>query len=616
MMQETEELKTAWEFVEHTGVSIFLTGKAGTGKTTFLRRVVAESKKSAIVVAPTGVAAINAGGVTIHSFFQLPISPYLPGVTFKSKFSFGKEKLRIIRALDLLIIDEISMVRSDLLDAVDNALRKYRRSHLPFGGVQLLMIGDLQQLTPVVTPEEEPLLNQYYSTPYFFGSHALQQIDYVTINLSRVYRQQNRRFVDILNHIRDNAVTDADMRVLNSRYKRNFHPSSDEGYIRLTTHNYLADNYNEKMLRGLKEKEYYYGANVEGNFPEQLYPTSKELVLKRGTQVMFIKNDNTNHYYFNGKIGVVTDLDDKVIYVQCPGEAQSIKVEMGEWENNTYKINDETNEIEKKVEGCFRQFPLRLAWSITIHKSQGLTFDRAVVDAGAAFASGQAYVALSRCRSLEGLVLATPLNRDNFISDNRVSDYISRQESEMRRSVSDLDGVKEGYYRKLLIELFTFHEIGANLERLTRHMEDNMGRMFMITSRQHREAMERMQTRITSVATNWNMMIERASFSAFHGEAFLARYNKSLEYFQNELDAIFKTMINEDSKLKSGNKVHQKRYVEILVALAQSYVEKNMVLKLMTRDQGFEIQRYLEVKREASLRATASGAAKRKRSSK
>jgi hypothetical protein len=604
-MEMSEEIKNAWEFVEHTGVSIFLTGKAGTGKTTFLRYVVKNSKKTMIVVAPTGVAAINAGGVTIHSFFQLPLSPYVPGMSFKSKFNFSKDKLRIIRALDLLVIDEISMVRSDLLDAVDNALRKYRRSHLPFGGVQLLMMGDLQQLTPVVTPEEENLLRAHYDTPYFFGSHALAQIDYVTINLSKVYRQQDRRFVSLLNHIRENTLTDSDMRLLNSRYVKGFKPRSDEGYIRLTTHNALADNYNAKMLASLQAPEYQFDAVVEKNFPENVYPTSKTLVLKRGTQVMFIKNDSVNHRYFNGKIGTVENIADDHVYVRCPDDNSLVEVEMGEWENVSYKVNDSTNEIERKVDGVFRQLPLRLAWAITIHKSQGLTFDHAVIDAGAAFAPGQAYVALSRCRTLEGLVLATPLRRDSFIIDNRVSEYIRHQEYEMVRSLSRIDTIKETYFRRMLVELFTFHDIGANLDRLIRHMEENMGNAFAITARRHREAEERMRTNITAVANNWCRMIEQAPYPSLFGENFIQRYFKSLAYFKKELEDTFKALFVEDTKLRSGNKAHQTRFVETLTALTQSYAEKLLIISRMAvSEENFNIANYLEVKQDASLKAT------------
>ena len=415
-MEGNNELKTAWDFVENTGKSVFLTGKAGTGKTTFLRRVVEESRKRTVVVAPTGIAAINAGGVTIHSFFQLPLHPFIPGAKIESKFAFSKEKRSIIKTIDLLIIDEISMVRCDLLDAIDSVLRRFRNRFKPFGGVQLLMIGDLQQLTPVITDEEFQLLAPYYPTPYFFGSRALSQIDYVTIELKEVYRQQDEEFISILNAVRGGRPSPDVIRALNSRYDPGFIPSADEGYIRLTTHNHIANSYNEQQIGMIDEPVHCFDAEIDGNFPEYSYPTEARLELKVGAQVMFVKNDpSSERRYFNGKIGVVTDFYEEYILVQCAGDDEKIAVEPLEWENCRYVINEQTQEMETEVQGIFRQYPLRLAWAITIHKSQGLTFDKAIIDAAASFASGQVYVALGRCRPLGGRVLATPWRQDAVI---------------------------------------------------------------------------------------------------------------------------------------------------------------------------------------------------------
>ena len=425
---QNNELSYAWDFVEHTGRSIFLTGKAGTGKTTFLKTVVERSSKRSIVVAPTGVAAINAGGMTIHSFFQLPFSPFVPGAKIESRFDFGKEKRKIISSLDLLIIDEISMVRSDLLDAIDSVLRRFRNRYKPFGGVQLLMIGDLQQLTPVVTPEDERMLKPYYDTPYFFGSKALAQIDYVTIQLEKVYRQQDDIFLNLLNHIREGQTSTEDLTLLNSRFKPVFLPKPEEGYIRLTTHNQLANNYNESELQKLPGRSYTYRAKIDGTFPEYSYPTAETLTLKVGAQVMFVKNDPSGqHRYYNGRIGHVTLAEDNRLEVYCPGDANAIEVEPLEWENARYTLNDETREIETEVLGKFSQLPLRLAWAITIHKSQGLTFERAIIDASLSFAPGQVYVALSRCKTLEGMVLASKIPPQAIINDERVDDYISKR---------------------------------------------------------------------------------------------------------------------------------------------------------------------------------------------
>ncbi len=400
-MEKNEELRNAWDFVEHTGISIFLTGKAGTGKTTFLKAVKEHSTKRIVVVAPTGVAAINAGGVTIHSFFQLPLSPFIPESRVKSKFDYGKEKRKIFRTLDLLIIDEISMVRADILDAIDSVLRRFREHNKPFGGVQLLMIGDLQQLTPVVTADEEELLKKYYETPYFFGSRALQRIQYVTIELTKVFRQQDQKFIDILNHFREGKVTNEDFKLLNSRYLPNFKEDENSNYIKLTTHNRIADNYNNQKLAQIKNKAYTFTAETQGIFPETNYPADYKLTLKVGAQVMFIHNDSHGRYY-NGKIGRITYIDENQILVLCPNETEAIEVEQNVWENTKYTLNEKTKQIEDEVVGAFRQYPLRLAWAITIHKSQGLTFEHAIIDAQLAFASGQTYVALSRCRTLEG----------------------------------------------------------------------------------------------------------------------------------------------------------------------------------------------------------------------
>lgn len=436
-MEQNVELQHAWDFVEHTGRSIFLTGKAGTGKTTFLKSVVEHSSKRSIVVAPTGVAAINAGGMTIHSFFQLPFSPFVPGAKIESRFDFGKEKRKIIASLDLLIIDEISMVRSDLLDAIDSVLRRFRDRYQPFGGVQLLMIGDLQQLTPVVTPEDERVLAPYYDTPYFFGSKALAQIDYVTIQLEKVYRQQDDTFLTLLNHIREGRPTTEDLQLLNARCQPAFAPKPDEGYIRLTTHNQKANNYNESELKKLPARSYTYRAKIEGTFPDYSYPTAETLVLKEGAQVMFVKNDPSGeHRYYNGRIGHVTLAEDNRLEVYCPGDANAIEVEPLEWENARYTLNDETREIETEVLGKFSQLPLRLAWAITIHKSQGLTFERAIIDASLSFAPGQVYVALSRCKTLEGMVLASPIPPQAIICDERVDSYISHQEEAAQRTSS------------------------------------------------------------------------------------------------------------------------------------------------------------------------------------
>ena len=597
------ELQSAWDFVENTGHSIFLTGKAGTGKTTFLKKVVETSRKRIIVVAPTGVAAINAGGVTIHSFFQLPFSPFVPNAKIRSKFDFGKEKRRIIASLDLLIIDEISMVRSDLLDAIDSVLRRFRDRYKPFGGVQLLMIGDLQQLTPVVTPEDERLLAPYYDTPYFFGSKALAQIDYVTIQLEKVYRQEDGAFLDILNGIREAKPTDEDLGKLNQRYKPAFIPKPDEGYIRLTTHNYLADNYNDSELAKLAGHSYTFNAHIEGNFPEYSYPTSERLILKEGAQVMFVKNDPTgNHRYYNGRIGQVSEIDDNHVSVYCPGDSEAIEVEPLEWENTQYQLNPETREIESKVQGRFRQLPLRLAWAITIHKSQGLTFEHAIIDANLSFAPGQVYVALSRCKTLEGMVLSAPIERRAVISDERVEDYICRQEEEARKSIIQLPQLKEEYYRHLLLELFDFHDIFYKEEHLLRLMSEFFYHSHNNITELHKRVLSDFSTKIMTVADKWLQVIRQQTTEQLHSEPFLDRVRHSSDYFEDTMNAVFGNSLDLAAKIETNNKQAKTRFGESLADTRQAVLSRRYLLARIGV-QGFSISNYLHEKHDSLLDA-------------
>ncbi len=599
-MERNQELRTAWEFVENTGRSIFLTGKAGTGKTTFLKTVVERSHKRPIVVAPTGVAAINAGGVTIHSFFQLPLSPYIPGTNTKERFDFSKQKRQLIASVDLLIIDEISMVRSDVLDAIDNVLRHYRDHAKPFGGVQLLMIGDLAQLTPVVTPHDEQLLKNYYDTPYFFGSKALQQIDYVTIQLEKIYRQQDDKFLSILNDIRQGNPSTQTLQLLNSRYVA---PPAGQSFIRLTTHNQLADQYNEIELSRLKGKVFWYKAEVDGTFPETSYPTSSTMVLKVGAQVMFIKNDPTGqHRYYNGRIGHVTYLDEKKVQVLCEGDENAIDVEPLEWENARYTINAETREIETDVLGVFRQLPLRLAWAITIHKSQGLTFDRVVIDAGLSFAPGQVYVALSRCRTLEGLFLATCIESRAIINDQRVDNYIAHQEEAARESIEQLPVLRQEYERQLMIQLFDFQSLINTEESLVRLMAEYLMRSFPQIMQLHNECYSNLRQLVYDVSIKWIGQIKAMPLSDLHEPSFLERLKRSAAYFVQQIDKILITNIYQTAVISSNNKQVQNRLNNILSDLRkQWFVHHTMLEKMSTSD--FTINDYLKARQMAMLDA-------------
>ena len=428
------ELDVARFIVEKTDMSLFLTGKAGTGKTTFLREVVRYTKKKCIVLAPTGIAAVNAGAMTIHSFFQFGLGPFVQGVIEpKSDFRINKSKLELIRHLQLLIIDEVSMVRADLMDHIDVELRRIRRNSKPFGGVQLLMIGDLQQLPPIAHGGEDELLRQYYKTLYFFSSAALKSMKYSCIELKNVYRQTDGHFIDILNHARNCTLTSQDISDLNARYIPGFSPKPEDGYIRLMTHNRQVDYVNETELEKLDSKPYTFVAAVTGTFPEESYPTADSLTLKKGAQVMFIKNDPERRF-INGTLGEVKSIDKNSIAVRLAESGTVIDVEPVEWQNIRYQFDEESKEISSKQIGRFKQYPLKAAWAITVHKSQGLTFDKAIIDVHAAFSPGQAYVALSRCRTLDGLVLSSPVSASVFMRDNAVDaymNYISRPVEEL-----------------------------------------------------------------------------------------------------------------------------------------------------------------------------------------
>ena len=597
-MEKNQELRNAWDFVEHTGISIFLTGKAGTGKTTFLRALKEHSNKRNVIVAPTGVAAMNAGGMTIHSFFQLPLSPFVPNANIKNRFDYSKEKRKIMRTLDLLIIDEISMVRADLLDAIDSVLRRFREPNKPFGGVQLLMIGDLQQLTPVVTPTEEELLQRYYDTPYFFGSKALRSINYVTIELTHVYRQQDETFITLLNNIREGNVSESDLQRLNQRYDPTFQPKQGSDYIRLTTHNRMAESYNEDQLRNLPTRAYTFSAETEGNFPEYNYPTDFNLTLKVGAQVMFIRNDNIGRYY-NGRIGHVTYVDNEKISVLCPGDEEPFDVEAETWENTKYTLNEKTKQIEAEVQGTFKQYPLRLAWAITIHKSQGLTFEHAIIDAQASFASGQVYVALSRCKSLEGLVLASPIGNTAIINDSRVSDYISHQTEEAQKSISVLPTLKEEDYRQLLIEMFNFNDLKVYETALFRVLTEFFFKYTKINAL-HKMALSDLENRVIGVSMKWEKTIKSMTTEQLQREDFKERIKKGALYFHSELTEIFSKTIPLTKEVETNNKVGAKRFDSTYTELKQTYDAKQDLLESMM-EEDFTITNYLTRKQEAIL---------------
>lgn len=477
MLKTDDPAAICLRYIHQTNRSIFLTGKAGTGKTTLLRRIIEESHKQTIVVAPTGIAALNAGGTTIHSMFYLPFATFIPDYSNASTehfsgavkletrnslvkhFVYNKNKKKLLQNLELLIIDEVSMLRADVLDAIDWALRHSRKINVPFGGVQMLFIGDLLQLPPVYKPEEWNYLKHYYRGIHFFNALALQHEPPVYIELEKIYRQSDQKFISVLNELRNNQLSFESLSFLNSYVQADFNAKPEDNYITLTTHNKKADTMNAEALTELKTEPKVFKAIISGNFPESIYPVDAELTLKPGAQVMFIKNDlSYEKRYFNGKIGVLESFAEGDLFVRFPSENKVIKVDKYEWENISYELNDNTNEIEEKVLGTFVHYPLKLAWAITIHKSQGLTFDKAILDVSQVFAPGQAYVALSRLRSVDGLVLKTPFKINGITNDVDVIQY-ARSKASLEDLNAQLEGSVLNYMRDTLVRTFEWNEL-------------------------------------------------------------------------------------------------------------------------------------------------------------
>ncbi|MDY0255135.1 MAG: helix-turn-helix domain-containing protein [Tenuifilaceae bacterium] len=607
-LQITPQLQLALDFVETTGKNIFLTGKAGTGKTTFLHNLKRQTSKRMVVVAPTGVAAINAGGVTIHSFFQLSFGPQLPysAAGIESRDSsriqrFSRVKINIIKSLDLLVIDEVSMVRADLLDGIDSVLRRFKNRNKPFGGVQLLMIGDLQQLAPIAKDDEWAILREHYDTVFFFSSKALQQTSFVSIELKDIFRQSDQQFIDLLNKVRNNELNLDDVNMLNQRYMPNFKPNDTEGYITLTTHNNQAHSINTAKLKELKAEPKSFTATVKGDFPEHAYPTDYELTLKVGAQVMFVKNDPTyEKLFFNGKIGTVEDIDEEGIYVQCPNDPAPILVTPLEWENTNYTIDPDTKQIKENITGKFVQYPLKLAWAITIHKSQGLTFDRAIVDAQAAFAHGQVYVALSRCRSLDGLVLSSQVNTNAIISDKAVTGFTKDVENN-QPSPSQLVNAQIEYQRELVLDLFDFTQIQKNIDYTLRLIRENAGSFPPQLSENLTRQANRFKSEIFDVAAKFCQQVGKLVAehqSVQENVALQERIKKAVAYFTPKIEEDF-LQVFLNTNYESDSVDLESKAKDQLERIVKNLGEKMVCIKAC--EDGFNLLKFLDVRAKAAI---------------
>ena len=508
--------------------------------------------------------------------------------------------------MDLLVIDEISMVRADQLDAIDAVLRRYRDRSKPFGGVQLLMIGDLQQLAPVVKEEDWSLLSSYYDTAFFFGSHSLKETEYITIELKKVYRQSDTEFVGLLNKIREKEADDAVLEELNKRYLPGFRPREEEGYIRLTTHNYQAQQYNDRQLLSLSGRAFSFQAKVEGTFPESAYPADEMLTVKEGAQIMFIKNDSSGeHRYYNGMIGLVTAVSKDGIRVKGNGESQDFLLETEEWTNSKYSLNPQTKEITEEVEGTFRQYPIRLAWAITIHKSQGLTFERAIIDANASFAHGQVYVALSRCKSLQGLVLSSPLRRESIISDDTIDEF-TRNAGEMTPDKHKLALLRRHYFYELLCEQFDFHPIEQHFLRLLRLLDEHLYRLYPKLLERYKTTADLYKTQIMKVADTFKLQYSALLMGA---EDYTAnpklneRVMAGAHYFRQHLEDLLTPLITS-TKVETDNKELKKKFSEAADAMKTALHVKLGTL-CYTEKEGFSVSAFL--KQKAVLTLSVSG---------
>ncbi len=606
MSFELSELaKVTANYINTTDRHIFLTGKAGTGKTTFLKHIVANSHKKTVVAAPTGIAAINAEGVTLHSLLQLPFGAFIPEriqppnvnaqiTTLFNLFSnlrFNASKRNLINEIELLIIDEVSMLRADLLDCIDHMLRFLRkRKYDPFGGLQMLFIGDLLQLPPVVKDNEWQVLSSYYGSSYFFEAHALKDNPPINVELDKVYRQSDERFIAILNRFRENQQTTEDIVALNGHYREDYQSLSSQGYIHLTTHNRKADEINTTRLAELSTKPRTYSAKVQGDYPQNLYATADRLELKEGAQVMFIKNDPSGEgQFFNGKIGHITKLEADDIRVTFE-DGNEVQVPFYTWENKRYTLNKETNEIDEKVLGSFEQYPLKLAWAVTVHKSQGLSFEKAILDLTDAFAQGQVYVALSRLTSLNGLVLSSKIPDSSF-GLNESMKVFAQSKASIDSLSENLATDRKQYLQKLVASTFNFAGLIYQLQAHERSFDKQENRS---TKQQHLHWTKALIEEVLPIKSVGESFVKQAQGIIHRDTDYLnqlaERVDKATAYFSPILQKASKDLKNHDANLKEKTKL--KTYRKEIKELEQAIFGKvlslqkiNLLVKSMAEDK-------------------------------